>query len=422
MCFVLTTIPLPYTNRSSRAWYPKGLKQTKGKLTTAPTTHDLNDKTIADVSEALIGATYLSSGIDAAVYAVRVLVDSADHPMKCWADYYEAYNMPRYQTAPATASQIDMAAQIYAIHPYKFKHPRILRSAFTHSSYPRSYEEIPHYQRLEFLGDAVFDMAAINYLFHAYPERDPQWLTEHKMAMVSNQFLGALCVHLGLHRYLQHFMPVIQSSIVAYVDDIHLAREAAEADAVRDGKRASELSPDWWITAKTPPKCLPDIVEAYVGAIFVDSQYSYAEVEAFFNAHVLPFFHDMRIYDTYANKHPVTFLTRFLEDNMGCRRFTCAAQELPDLGDGMPVRIIAMVLIHERRVCHKEGGSVRYAKVAVAKLAMESLKSLSLVEFRERYGCDCYMAGGTIAEERQIDRARYSSEVMNMEDTIEGAR
>lgn len=363
----------------------------------------MNDKTIVDVSEALIGATYLSSGVDATVYAVRVLIDSADHPMECWDDYYKAYNMPKYQVAPATASQLDMAAQIYKIHPYKFKHPRILRSAFTHSSYPRAYEDIPHYQRLEFLGDAMFDMVAINYLFHAYPTRDPQWLTEHKMAMVSNQFLGALCVHLGLHKYLQHFMPAIQSSITAYVDEIMLARSAAEADAIRAGKSASELSPDWWISAKSPPKCLPDIVEAYIGAIFVDSQYSYDVVKTFFDMHVLPFFLDMRIYDTYANKHPVTFLTRFLEDNMGCRNFTCAASELPDVGDGASARIVAMVLIHGQVICHKEGTSARYAKVGVAKTALEKLKSLSLQDFRAKFCCDCCAKARESAEDEEKD-------------------
>ena len=39
--------------------------------------------------------------------------------------------------------------------------------------------------------------------------------------------------------------------------------------------------------------------------MFVDSEFSYAEVQHFFDEHILWFFEDMRIYDTFANNHPV---------------------------------------------------------------------------------------------------------------------
>lgn len=46
------------------------------------------------------------------------------------------------------------------------------------------------------------------------------------------------------------------------------------------------------------------MLEAYLGAIFVDSGFDFTVIEAFFNMHILPFFHDMSIYDTFANRHP----------------------------------------------------------------------------------------------------------------------
>lgn len=46
------------------------------------------------------------------------------------------------------------------------------------------------------------------------------------------------------------------------------------------------------------------MVEAYLGAVFVDSGFNFEVVEAFFKRHVKPYFHDMSIYDTFANKHP----------------------------------------------------------------------------------------------------------------------
>jgi endoribonuclease Dicer len=141
---------------------------------------------MADVCEAIIGAALLCGQNqlqqhDNAVKAVTVMVDSSDHLMTKWADYYACYKLPVYQTAPANQSQLDLTAQLEAKHPYHFRYPRLLRSAFTHPSYPFSWEKIPCYQRLEFLGDALLDMACVNFLFHRFPDRDPQWLTEHKV-------------------------------------------------------------------------------------------------------------------------------------------------------------------------------------------------------------------------------------------------
>ena len=208
--------------------------------------------------------------------------------------------------------------QVEEKHGYQFRYPRLLRSAFVHPSYPFSYERIPSYQRLEFLGDSLLDMACVNYLFDEYPNRDPQWLTEHKMAMVSNQFLGALCVSMGFHKHLLQFNSALQGQIKDYVNEITEARLEAEEEAERCGKTRDECTPDFWVHTKLPPKCLPDIIEAFIGAIFVDSEYNYHEVELFFNQHIKWYFLDMSIYDTFANKHPVTFLNNFLSLRMGC--------------------------------------------------------------------------------------------------------
>ena len=285
---------------SRRNWYPQGLKllEGKGKNKTGDEVqkHHLGDKTIADVCEAMIGAALLSSrekgSVDDAVKAVSVLVDNKDHTVSKWADYYPLYTKPKYQLAESTASQLDLAMQVEHVHAYHFRYPRLLRSAFAHPSYPFSIEKIPCYQRLEFLGDALLDMACVNFLFHRHPDKDPQWLTEHKMAMVSNKFLAALGVKLGFHRHLRSNTAVIEIRNREYVGELEEAEETAKG------------SPDYWTNTKQPPKALSDIVEAYIGAVFVDSEFNFAEVERFFDQHVRWFFEDMTIYDTFANNHP----------------------------------------------------------------------------------------------------------------------
>lgn len=50
------------------------------------------------------------------------------------------------------------------------------------------------------------------------------------------------------------------------------------------------------------------MVEAYLGAIFVDSEFNFEVIEAFYQKHIKPYFEDMSIYDTFANKHPTVRL------------------------------------------------------------------------------------------------------------------
>ena len=46
------------------------------------------------------------------------------------------------------------------------------------------------------------------------------------------------------------------------------------------------------------------MVEAFLGAIFVVSGFDFRVVEDFFTSHLRWHFEDMRVYDTFANKHP----------------------------------------------------------------------------------------------------------------------
>ena len=233
-------------NRST--WYFDGIQQTHGRSiwNNSRFEHPLGDKTIADVCEAIIGAVLVSHqgtrNMDMAVKAVTKLVESPDHTVERWADYYLLYQKPTYQLAPSTASQRNLADQIEKTLGYQFKYPRLLRSAFLHPSYPISFEKIPCYQRLEFLGDSLLDMTAVNFLYDRYPDKDPQWLTEHKMAMVSNKFLAALAVKLGFHRHMRFSGTAIEAQNRDYVIEV--------GDAEEDSKGQM----DYWTNTKQPPK------------------------------------------------------------------------------------------------------------------------------------------------------------------------
>lgn len=118
-----------------------------------------------------------------AVQSVTLFVKSEDHAAKCWKDYVASYVRPAYQVRGTDGFELDLANKIFEKMGYRFKYPSLLRSAFTHPSYPAAWAKVPCYQRLEFLGDALLDMVCVEELFERFPDKDPQWLTEHKVSL-----------------------------------------------------------------------------------------------------------------------------------------------------------------------------------------------------------------------------------------------
>lgn len=385
-----------------RIWYPDGLELLRGKKNTSILgkkgvgrgLHSLADKSIADVCEALIGASYLTAyeknNFDLAIQAVTKFVNHPNHRMMSYGDYYAEYQIPEWQSAESTAVQREVARQVEKKLGYKFKYPRLLRSAFMHPSYGTIYERIPNYQRLEFLGDSLLDMVCVDFLFHRYPSADPQWLTEHKMAMVSNQFLGCLCVSLGLQTHMLSMTGGLQGEITEYVAAIKTARVAAEEEAESANLDRASYARNFWVDVQKPPKALPDIVESYIGALFVDSEFDYGQVQRFFQTYVQPYFEDMHIYDTFANRHPVTFLANMLQLHFRCANWRLLIQEIAV--EGAPLghpQVLCGVMIHGEVREHATAPSGRYAKVTAAKKIMGVLQSMSVEEYKHKFGCRC---------------------------------
>ncbi|KAJ5496799.1 hypothetical protein N7463_008786 [Penicillium fimorum] len=376
---------------SRHMWYPPGLSLEYGrdhaKFFAAEGKHSLAEKTIADVCEALIGASLLSGGddnrYDLAIKAVTVFVNSQNHTATSWNDYTSAYSIPSYQSRVADGFERNLAQQIFEKVGYKFKYPRLLRSAFTHPSYPLAWAKVPCYQRLEFLGDALLDMVCVEHLFHRFPNRDPQWLTEHKMAMVSNKFLGALAVKLGLHLHLQHFSSPLMIQNSKYAEELQLAESESNGEV------------DYWLSTSDSPKCLPDMLEAYLGAIFVDSGFDFTVIEAFFEKHILPFFYEMSIYDTFANKHPTTFLHNQMTHNYHCTNYCLKSAEIPAV-EGETPRVFSAVMVHGKSIASAVASSSRYAKVRASTRALAIIDGMSFSEFQEKYYCSCQGGQATV--------------------------
>jgi len=77
----------------------------------------------------------------------------------------------------------------------------LVRTALTHSSYANEVGGEDN-ERLEFLGDAVLDLALADFLYRQFPERDEGELSKIRAVVVSRPVLAQAASRLGLGAHL----------------------------------------------------------------------------------------------------------------------------------------------------------------------------------------------------------------------------
>jgi len=87
---------------------------------------------------------------------------------------------------------------------YKVKNKERFVSAFLHSSFSNVTKgnNFQSYERLEFLGDAVLDLAIGDFLFRKYPNKSEGELTQIKSVLVSKKVLAKKAQELNLGKYI----------------------------------------------------------------------------------------------------------------------------------------------------------------------------------------------------------------------------
>ena len=124
---------------------------------------------------------------------------------------------------------------------YRFQDPGLLRTALTHRSAAHERSSQEHYERLEFLGDAVIGLVTSDWLYHRYPEWDEGELSRLKSRLVS---ASALAEH---------------SESLAVGDCLRIGRGEERSG----GRRKQSL--------------LVDALEAVVGAVFLEAGFGEAQ-------------------------------------------------------------------------------------------------------------------------------------------------
>ena len=83
----------------------------------------------------------------------------------------------------------------------EFNKLELLNAALTHTSYAND-RQIDSNERLEFLGDAVLELASSTYLFEHFPELSEGELTRTRASIVCQPTLAKLAANLGLGKML----------------------------------------------------------------------------------------------------------------------------------------------------------------------------------------------------------------------------
>lgn len=85
----------------------------------------------------------------------------------------------------------------------KIKNLDLYVSAFTHRSYLNENRGfvLPHNERLEFLGDAVLELASTEHLYRNYNHSEGE-LTNFRSALVNYKMLSEIAKNLGLEKFL----------------------------------------------------------------------------------------------------------------------------------------------------------------------------------------------------------------------------
>ncbi|KAE8225904.1 hypothetical protein CF319_g1421 [Tilletia indica] len=267
---------------TNKTWAPPGYLVTDGEdgLTKAQTVK-WSAKRLADIVEAILGSAATDTIDHKLTVALQLGVLPAE--ISSFAGFGATFkarledHMPLADTASYGLSTPIM--RLMETIQHKFEHPVLAIIATTHSSCMGF--ELPSYERLEVLGDALLDYFVVEMLQKKYTFFEEGELTIVKANCVNNQTLAALSVSLGLYKYLNHHSSPLSGAISAYVEEVTEERKAELA-------LSNPIPRQYWWTL-SPPKALADMVESLLGAVLVDAHFDLDVARAYFDRLYRPF-------------------------------------------------------------------------------------------------------------------------------------
>ncbi|MCR5420238.1 MAG: ribonuclease III [Lachnospiraceae bacterium] len=92
--------------------------------------------------------------------------------------------------------------ELQEIIGYDFKDEKLLKQALTHSSYKNEKQYIKDYERLEFLGDAVLELAVSDHIYKDNPQMREGDMTKMRAAIVCEPTLAYCSKEISLKNFI----------------------------------------------------------------------------------------------------------------------------------------------------------------------------------------------------------------------------
>lgn len=211
----------------------------------------------------------------------------------------------------------------------EFNDKGLLKRAVTHRSYLNEHpnQNIKHNERLEFLGDAVLELATTDFLFENYPNRPEGELTAIRAALVNTNSISDAADEIGV--------------------EPHLRLSKGEREASGRGRQF----------------ILANAYEAIIGAIYQDK--GYKKAEEFINWTLLKKADDIIASDSWRDPKSI-----FQEEAQERVSITPEYKTLSEEGPDHDKVFTVGVFLEDDKVAEGEGKSKQEAESAAAEKAL----------------------------------------------------
>lgn len=212
-----------------------------------------------------------------------------------------------------------------------FSNPDLLLQAFVHRSYLNENPKfrLSHNERLEFLGDAVLELAVTEELYSTYPEKPEGELTSFRAALVNAKMLSEIAEALGMNEYLL----------------------MSRGEAKDTGRARMVL--------------LANAIEALIGAIYLDKGYDTAK--RFIGAHILTRLPE--VLERKLFKDPKSLFQEIAQEKIGV---TPSYQVIKEWGPDHDRHFVVGVYIKDELIAEGEGHSKQTAEVNAAEKGLHA--------------------------------------------------
>jgi len=160
----------------------------------------IGQKICADVVEALIGLIYFYFGYEAA----------SDVALELGCSLLKGKRIDK--SIPGYVANMRLVAMAKStLNMNTIQLPELIEEALTHPSC--LHEQVPSYQNLEWVGDAVLCLFARFWILQQFPHLHVSAMNLLEASLICNETLAYVCLRHGIHRYLNHRDPALPSRI-----------------------------------------------------------------------------------------------------------------------------------------------------------------------------------------------------------------